>query len=61
MNWNPTYSPVWRWIAAHGVAVVTAVLAVPDVFGAATPMVQHWAGIVTSIALALGANLKKPA
>jgi hypothetical protein len=51
INWNPTYSPVWRWLRDHGLALLGMVAVNPDMFGAAA---EH-AAMVAGVATALGA------
>ena len=44
MNWNPTYSPIWKWLRDHAGALLIAAVADPAllaaVAGPAAPTVQ---------------------
>ncbi len=64
MNWNPRYSSLWRFIGAHGVAILTGGLA----YVANNPTVltdrnaqQAAVGVAltTAVSWLLGANLPK--
>lgn len=61
INLNPTYSPVWRWLRDHALALLGVVTAAPHLVtavGVDPQTAAVWVGVATALG-ALGKHYAK--